>query len=727
MTDLPDIDLPDPDRLRGRLSRAIAILIGITTLATAYVAFLQHEAAAANTDASLRAQRLGIQAAENRFVSEQRAQVDLHAYATAVEQRQHAANLRQQARALGGAEARGLLVEADTWTRMAERTDEITTVRVDAPDGPDRDPAFPRRFIAASSREAIRLAALQDAVNDESSGWGERSSACTAILAIFAVALYLFGFSLTVERVRVRALYATVGVALFIAGSGWAALGAVDPPRLAPDEAADAYADGRLALDTAWDATGYQEAYDRLSRAIELRPGFARAYVERSDSAFRLGSPQRSGFFSISSPEWLERSTADLVRAHELGSREIKVLADLGFQRFLQGIQARRPELLEQSIAATRQALALTPGDPVVRYNLAVALLAAGRAGEARAAYADAVRATAFLDVDAGVAREDPYGEEAYLAGALTDLGLLESFRPELAEEIAEVRASIVTGVAAGANPPAPASPGASGPSTLVVSGLAADVFPSTVQWRARLDGFDPDRDQLAVQWLVRDPAGLGWAVLPEVSSLSVAPIPNSEAPGAFFHLDSYTTAITPPTCLPMGTYRVELYSGGRLVGQAETASAFGEFDALSVRDVGVVLCRPRGWEPAPGRELGLVAGSRSPDGQEGAYVFHVQQPRLDEDPGGTSLRTIESTMAAHAGLLPGRATWVESSGTDDRYFLGLDGGRWRWYRYDGGLVRIGAGVASHGGVTVALVFGPDAWFDGEEWQRIVESIGPYE
>ncbi len=64
------------------------------------------------------------------------------------------------------------------------------------------------------------------------------------------------------------------------------------------------------------------------------------------------------------------------------------------------------------------------------------------------------------------------------------------------------------------------------------------DVFPSTVQWRARLDGFDPDRDQLAAQWLVRDPAGLGWAVLPEVSSLSVAPIPNSEVPGAYFHLD---------------------------------------------------------------------------------------------------------------------------------------------------------------------------------------------
>jgi tetratricopeptide (TPR) repeat protein len=721
VTDRPDIDPPSEDRLRGRLSRVIAILIGITTLATAYMAFLQHEAAAANTDASLRAQRLGIQAAENRFVSEQRAQVDLHAYAVAVEQRQQAANLGQQARALGGAEAHGLLVEAETWTRMAERTDEITPVRVGAPDGPDRDPAFPSRFIAASGREAIRLGALQDAVNDESSGWSERSSAYTAILAIFAVALYLFGFSLTVERVRVRAIYATAGIALFIVGSGWGALGAVDPPRLAPDEAADAYADGRLALDTAWDATGYQEAYDRLSRAIELRPGFARAYVERSEAAFRLGSPQRSGFFSISSPEWLERSTADLVRAHELGSREIKVLADLGFQRFLQGIQAHRPELLEQSIAATRQAMALTPGDPVVRYNLAVALLAAGRTGEARAAYADAVRATVYGDVGARVAREDPYGEEAYLAGALTDLGLLESFRPELVAEIAEIKASIVTAVASGASdrPPPASAP--------EVSDLAVDVFPSTIQWRAHLDGFEPGTDTLSVQWLLLDPAGLGWAVLPEISALSVDPVPNSDEPGGYFHLDAYTAAMAPPACLPSGTYRVELYSGGRLVGQAEKRVAFGDFDALAVRDVGVVLCRPRGWEAAPERELGLIAGARSPDGTEGVYVVHLQQPRLEEDPGETSVRAIEETLATYAGVLPGRAAYVQPSGTDDGYFLGLDGGRWRWYPYDGGLVRIGAGLGTDGSVTLALVFGPDVWFDGEDWGRILDSVGPFE
>lgn len=721
MTDLPDVDLLDRERLRHHPSRVVAILIGITMLVTASVAFLEHEASTARTDAALQAERLGIQAAENRFVSEQHAQVDLQAYATAIEQRQEAANLRQEARVLGGAAARGLLAEAQAWTAMAERTDEMTTVKADAPDGPNRDPAFPRRFLAGGSREAIRLEALQDAANEESSGWMGRASSYRAVIAILAVALYLFGFSLTVDRVRVRAFYTTVGVGLLVVGTAWAAIGAVDPPRPAPDEAAAAYADGMLALDTSWDARGYHQAYDRLTRAIELRPKFAKAFIARADAAFRLGSPQRSGFISISSPEWLERSTADLARAYELGSRGIQVLADLGFQRFLQGIQTHRTDLLEQSIAATRQALAISPADPVVRYNLAVALLAAGRTEAARSAYADAVQATVYVDVVARTTRDDPYAEEAYLAGALTDLGLLERFRPDLAAAIAEIKASIVTGVAAGG------SPSASAPSSLTVSGLAVDVFPSKLQWRARLDGFDPQRDQLAVQWLVRDPTGLGWAVLPEVSALSVTPTPNSQEPGAYFHLDSYTAAINPPACLLDGTYRVELYNGGRLVGQAEQSTAFGDFDALAARDVGVVLCRPRSWEPAPGQVLGLVTGARSPDGTKGVDIFHFQEPRLGEDPGQTSVRMIESAIASSISLLPGPAAYVDSAGTDTSYFLGLDGARWRWYRYDGGLVRIGAAVASDGGVTVALVFGPNAWFDGQEWQRIVESLGPYE
>ena len=50
-----------------------------------------------------------------------------------------------------------------------------------------------------------------------------------------------------------RALYATVGVALFIAGSGWAALGTVDPPGSPPTRRP--ICRRRLALDTAWDAT----------------------------------------------------------------------------------------------------------------------------------------------------------------------------------------------------------------------------------------------------------------------------------------------------------------------------------------------------------------------------------------------------------------------------------------------------------------------------------------
>ena len=164
VTDLPDIDLPDRERLRGRLSRVIAILIGITTLATAYVAFLQHEAAAAT-----RTPRSGPAPRDPGGREPVRLRAARPGRPPCVRHGRGAATARGEPAPAGSCprrgRARGLLVEAETWTRMAERTTRSRPSR-GRPERPDRDPAFPRRFIAASSREAIRLGALQDAVND---------------------------------------------------------------------------------------------------------------------------------------------------------------------------------------------------------------------------------------------------------------------------------------------------------------------------------------------------------------------------------------------------------------------------------------------------------------------------------------------------------------------------------------------------------------------------------
>jgi len=83
--------------------------------------------------------------------------------------------------------------------------------------------------------------------------------------------------------------------------------------------------------------------------------------------------------------------------------------------------------------------------------------------------------------------------------------------------------------------------------------------------------------------------------------------------------------------------------------------------------------------------------------------------------------------MLGFSSLLPEPAVYEANFGTDSIYFMGLSGARWRWYSYTGGAVRIGAGADPAGGVWVGLVFGPSDWYDGTEWQRIVESFTTYE
>jgi hypothetical protein len=68
-----------------------------------------------------------------------------------------------------------------------------------------------------------------------------------------------------------------------------------------------------------------------------------------------------------------------------------------------------------------------------------------------------------------------------------------------------------------------------------------------------------------------------------------------------------------------------------------------------------------------------------------------------------------------------------ETEGTTNRYFMGFSTTRWRWYDYDGGYVRVGAGLDPLGGLYLGILYGPVDWFDGTEWQRIVESFETFQ
>jgi len=708
-----------------RLSGAVAIVIAFTTLVAAVAGFLQADSANLAGDHRDQAEQLALQALASAQSSRETAQVELETFERWLEHRTQAGNalLASLYASSDPVRQNELLLEQERWETVAEATLKQSALDPQSEFGPERDPTFPQRYFAAATEKSLRLNALQDAANEEASRLDERAAGYTAILAMLAVALYLFGLTLAVTGRWRRLGFLSVGAGMLGVALLWIAQTAIAPPYQTEDDAAAEYAQARVASATAYDAAGYEAAEAHYSRAIQLRPTFARAYTERAGVIFQGASPQRSGFVSIAPPEALARARADLQKALSLGLENAPTLGSLGFYSFAEGVQSANISLLNESADFSRRAIALDAREPIYRYNLAVALAAAARFEEARSAYQEAVLATIYVDPAKNELRQEPYIEEQWLAGALTDLEIvmrhrdalqLATSRQDYEAQIQSLKEHIVGRVVA-------ESPDAPQVSPAVFANITPQIFPAELQWQSTVQNYDPARDTISAQWYHNDPESNGWAVIPEVS---LTEKPEVEADGSLFQLTPYTGRVVPPDCLPSGSYRVELYVNGRLGAQATVEADFRDYDAFMARDLTLAFCRPSDWIRREDRLPGLFDGYQSPDGLYGAYAARYSLPgslRQIED---ISAQIEELTLTAFAEWFPGTPVYGEDLGTTDDYFMGLDRRAWRWYDYGSGYVRVAAGVTADGAVLVGMVYGPYEWFDGStEPYRILSSM----
>lgn len=707
-----------------RLSGVVAIIIAFTTLVAAVAGFLQADSGNLAGDHRDQAEQLALQALATAQSSRETAQVELETFARWVEQRTQAGNALLASLYASSDPVREseLLLEQQRWETVAEATLKQSALDPRSEFGPERDATFPQRYFAAATEESLRLNALQDAANEEASRLDERAAGYTAVLAMLAVALYLFGLTLAVTGRWRRLGFLSVGMGMLGVALLWIAQSAIVAPYQTNDDAAAEYAQARVASATAHDAAGYRSAEAHYSRAIELRPTFARAYQERAGVIFLGESPQRSGFVSIAPPEALGRARTDLEKALSLGLENAPTLGSLGFYSFAEGVQSANIALLNQSADFSRRAIALDAGEPIYRYNLAVALAAAGRFEEARSAYQEAVLVTIYVDQATGELRQEPYVEEQWLAGALTDLEIVLRHREGLQQatsrqdyetQILSFKEHIVGRVVA-------QSPNAPAGSPAIFANITPQIFAAELQWQGTVDNYDPARDTISAQWYHNDSENHGWAVIPEVS---LTETPQVEADGSLFQLIPYTARVVPPACLPNGSYRVELYVNGRLGAQATVTADFGEYDAFMGRDLTMAFCRPKDWVRRDDRLPGLIDGYQSADGLYGAYAARYSLPgslRQIED---ISAQIQDLTLTSFVEWFPAEPNYQEDPGTTDDYFMGLDRRAWRWYDYGTGYVRVGAGVTVDGAVLVGMVYGPYEWFDGTEPYRILNSM----
>lgn len=718
------VEVPEPHEMRERFARLLAVLIVITTLGVAAIEFL-HSVADSNADhAGTDAQLLGIQRQGELVRADDAARTQIAAFAYSAVQRAREGNAFQQFLLPdvqeGSTQANLLNLEETRWSQLAALTGQLTDIKPGGDTAPSQDPRFPNLEVSAGQHESNRLFALQDAANQLRADWQSRVGFLSVTLTLFAVAIYLFGLSLTLQA-RIRRMLVGLGLLLVAVGSVWTVGLQFGQPTAAPDEAASAYADGVAALDSFYaqpgDA-GLKAADAAFTRAIQLRPHFANAYLQRSMVRFLLGSPQRNdAVVSITTGAALAAQGDDLRSAYDLGDRDKQLLNNLAANRMLIAVEDNQPGEFGTALGYIEDALALDDSDPLLYYNQGYGYLGEGNISAARSSYEEAVAHTVYTDVAKRTPRDDPAVEEAYVGGALTPLDLLAQHRPDLSAQVAEMKDLIVRGVDA---PSAPTN------DSVHLAGTALQVFGGELQWTAQLSGYDDSKDVVATQWYYQGPAKLGWAVLEPVSGVSKPAVDANGGTNGYFYITRYLQAAG--QCLQPGSYRVDIYVNGHLSGSAQTAATIPALTAATMPDVGASLCHPPDWKQDTGNNVlqGFSSGLVNADHSAGVYVLRFQNPAVSSgvDPL-TESKAFRDQFFSLSGFLPQGVSPTLTQEISSAYFLGLRGANEAYYDYANGSLRIGSGVTTDGAVVIGVVFGPsDLWAgDNTTGDAIFESM----
>jgi len=301
----------------------------------------------------------------------------------------------------------GLMMQAEAYEKMARGADaslyrisreRLSKVRdlLSAQGAVTRPPYFNAKAGAFDflqyylDRVAVPGAELlerQDQRKQEGAFWGGKSDVYGACLAVMAVAVFLLTLSLVLGG-RVRFLMSGVGLALAVIVVGAAASAALRTWRGASEESITALARSsadvtraQLAMDIAGDVEGSAAAADKaagaLSAVLERDPGYVAAERLRSRAEEIAGEAL---FFAGR----VEPGRARLEKAITGLDKVIRSGRDDGYIRWSKGFLELMLGRPGEAVLTLDRALAVLPEQGFALGAVrAVALLAAGRAGEA--------------------------------------------------------------------------------------------------------------------------------------------------------------------------------------------------------------------------------------------------------------------------------------------------------------------------------------------------------
>jgi tetratricopeptide (TPR) repeat protein len=723
---------------RGRYGRFIAVAVVLTTLVGALVAFAQASALRTHDQADARAEANGALALNTAAVDRGKAETQIDRFNLLTQQIRQAdsATLTNQY----GTTSRANTLDAARWNGIAKQTESDTAAIASSQDipyicstslqkhcsardasfSPERDPEFPNRYMEQSQWHAYRLTALRDAANQQADDAEGKFVNYAAALTMLAVAVFLFGYSLTPQGQARRILYSRVAVVFVVVAGVWALYQVLTPVATPPDAAATAFANGQVAENTAND----QAAIADYNRALAMRPRFVDAYIDRADVEYDAGIPHTgtgansatilAGGVTVPTRAALDKATADLEHAHDDGSNSATLYSDLAGDLGYRGLLENSSSDLSQSRTYAQQAIETFRSQENVATFLAQTYFVAAEDDLALGRPAAGAEYRAAEDQ-----LRDPAVNVSFVVGpALTDLSLIETERPKLTQRVDALKEQIVAQgeiYYTSKGKPYETTPNGYAPSKGYAShivhlgGVQAEPDPGHALYViGSPHGFNPTYDLLSAQWEYQDPVHHEWAVLPELSGPVTPGGLVSLHPGYVSNNPSYVSTSTPSTCLPPGKYRVQLFVNGHLAGSATAKTNWPSLHAVQFSEVDGAVCVPEGWNPFP--NLGAGAdGYAAGDDSSGAFLLSIPKSAIEsiayDQPALASIMqaTIRGFASGSNSLLPGLTSATKVRPT--RFFMSTTNGQLQDWTYNNGYVYTAVGTANNGQTYIGIAW----------------------
>ena len=349
---------PKEEAGEGHFTQLVTVLIASATVLAAVLAYLQSDADDKSADAGRDAQRYAAQSLGLQASGAAQVGYDYSDAARAWKQLDVLATTAQQSDDTAAAE-----LYASARDKMTKLSAILAAPYFDA--ATQQVPNVSRFEADTYLTKAGELSERSDIEAGNNSAWNGKSGAYITQLTLLAVALALFGLSLTIAG-ALRWLFVGAGSLLALTALVWMVGVYSQPVNSVKEEAAAAYAKG-LGLSYAEDYKGATAAFDD---ALAKEPGYANALYERGNARSSLDNN--------------DGAIADYLAARQAGRDNSNVAWNLSWVYYLQG-------RFDDAVREGRHALDLDPGSVGLRLNLALGLLASGKTDEAKKEYDQAM------------------------------------------------------------------------------------------------------------------------------------------------------------------------------------------------------------------------------------------------------------------------------------------------------------------------------------------------